>query len=75
MTKTQQRALDWLRKQGGDGVFDKTRVLVAGGERLSSETGPAGFTYTTWLALEKAGHVQFYGGKSGRSRVKVTAHA
>jgi hypothetical protein len=78
MTKAQQRALDWLRKQGGDGVFDKARVLVAAGERLASDSLDAadgklqeGFMYATWLALEKAGKVVFYGGKHGRGRVRV----
>jgi len=83
LTKSQRRALDWLIRQGGDGVFDKTRVLVAAGERLSSDPDridvdldvdgfpKQGFMYGTWLALEKAGAVQFYGGKTGRGRVRV----
>jgi len=77
ITKSQQRALDWLTRQGGDGVFDKTHVLVAAGERLSSDTYDErgkleeGFMYGTWLALERAGLVEFYGGKNGRGRVRV----
>jgi hypothetical protein len=72
ITKSQRRALDWLTRQGGDGVFDKTHVLVAAGERLSGgKTEESGFMYGTWLALEKAGLVEFYGGKNGRGRVRV----
>jgi hypothetical protein len=72
MTKAKTRAFEWLRKQGGDGVFDKTRVLVARGERPSAlNTGEMGFNYSTWLGLEKAGKVEFYGGKHGRGRVRV----
>ncbi len=78
LTPAQKRALEWLRKRGGDGVFDKSRVLVAQGERVDysnsvDEFGEPmeGFMYSTWLGLEKAGKVEFYGGKHGRGRVRI----
>lgn len=70
-----RRAIFWLHRRGGDGVFDKTRVLVASGERSGSLgfSLDEGFMYSTWLKLEQAGLLEFYGGKRGRGRVKLTA--
>lgn len=69
LTEAQQRALKWLRDRGGDGVFDKTRVLVAAGERSGDDH--EGAMYATWVALERQGLVEFYGGKNGRGRLRI----
>lgn len=63
------QALDWLRKRGGDGMFDKNGVLLASGEL-------APFMRSTWNALRDLGLVEFYNptGK-GRGRVRLTQHA
>ena len=53
ITKAQQEALKWLRERNGDGLFDKTGVLMAAGER-------APMMRSTWNALRDAGHVEFY---------------
>lgn len=58
----QKAALKWLIRRNGDGVFDRTKVLCAAGDR-------AGVMRTTWNKLEEAGLVEFY---LGRKRVKVT---
>lgn len=55
-------ALKWLKNRNGDGVFDKTNVLVAGGERAPIMRG-------TWNRLEAEEMVEFY---HGRRRVRVT---
>lgn len=52
LTKSQEEAFKWLRERNGDGLFDKTGVLVAAGER-------APFMRMTWNALRDAGHVEF----------------
>lgn len=62
-TAAQREALLWLRAHHGDGVFDKHGVLIAAGES-------APFMRTTWNALRDAGHVEFYGPKCRRVRVK-----
>ena len=66
MTPAHKEALEWLRKHGGDAVFDKFGVALAMGE-----TAP--YMRSTWNALAKAGLVEFYNpsGK-GRGRVRVT---
>ena len=61
-TRNQRAALKWLKNRGGDGVFDKTNVLIAGGER-------AGVMRSTWNTLEALGLVEFY---LNRRRVKLT---
>lgn len=67
LTKAQLAALKWFNEHGGDGMFDKNGVLLAGGE-----SGP--HTRSTWNALSGHGLVEFYGGKKGRGRMRVTAH-
>lgn len=66
MTKAQADALEWLRKRGGDGIFDRHGVVLA-----ASETAPV--VRATWNALAKLGKVEFYKptGK-GRGRLRVT---
>jgi hypothetical protein len=66
ITAAQKHALEWLRKHGGDGVFDHNGVLLAAGE-----TAPV--TRTTWNALRGLGRVEFYNptGK-GRGRCRLT---
>lgn len=54
-------ALRWLAEHNSDGCFDKTRVLLAAGER-------APFMYATWKYLEDAGAVEFY---QDRKRVRI----
>lgn len=62
LTGPQKSALKWLRNRGGDGVFDKTRVLIARGER-------AGVMRKTWNILRDLGAVELY---ANNKRVKVT---
>lgn len=66
LTITHTAALEWLRKHGGDGVFDNNGVLVAQGVS-------APFMRSTWNKLRDAGKVEFYNpsGK-GRGRVRIT---
>lgn len=61
-TDSQLAALTWLRRRNGDGLFDRTGVLVAAGER-------AGVMRATWNALAKAGLVEFY---MANKRLRVT---
>lgn len=69
MTKSEQKALAWLRERGGDGCFDKNGIAFAQGE-----TAPV--MRATWNSLASQGHIEFYGGvrdggKSyGRLRIK-----
>jgi hypothetical protein len=73
LTKAQREALDWLKKRGGDGCFDRNGIAFAQGE-----TAPV--IRMTWNALAKAGLVEFYGGKRdggsgyGRLRIKDQTH-
>ena len=62
-TESQLAALKWLRNRNGDGCFDKTRVLVAAGER-------APVMRSTWNKLRSLGLVEEY---MGRKRIRVTA--
>jgi hypothetical protein len=65
VTKAQRRALEWLAKRNGDGIFDVHGVLVAAGER-------APFMRSTWNKLRDAGLVEIYRVHSrGASRCKV----
>jgi hypothetical protein len=66
MTDAQIAAARWLRKRGGDGLFDKYGVAMAAGE-----TAP--FMRTTWNALRDEGLIEFYNptGK-GRGRLRLT---
>jgi hypothetical protein len=70
LTHSQEQALVWLRKRGGDGMFDRNGILLAGGE-----TAP--HTRTTWNALRDAGYVEQYWpqGRKGRGRLRLTAKA
>lgn len=67
MTKSQQQAVEWLKRRGGDGVFDNNGVLLVAGES-------APFTRSTWNALAALGLVEFYKptGK-GRGRLRLSA--
>jgi len=69
LTKAQSSALEWLKKHGGDGIFNNGGVLLAAGEM-------APVTRSTWNALRDAGLVEFYKptGK-GRGRVRLTNDA
>lgn len=62
MTPAMKSALLWLRNRNGDGVFDKSGVLVAAGQR-------AGVDRSTWNKLSDAGMVEFY---RKRKRVRIT---
>lgn len=65
MTKAQDEALKWLNEHNGTGIFDKTGVLLAAGER-------APFMRSTWNALRDAGKVDIYrSGRRGPLRVAV----
>jgi hypothetical protein len=61
-TQSQLAALKWLRNRNGDGVFDRTHVLVAACER-------APVMRSTWNALAKHELVEFY---LDRRRLRVT---
>ncbi|HAX40616.1 MAG TPA: hypothetical protein DCY10_07060 [Clostridiales bacterium] len=65
LTTAQRTALKWFREHGGDGVFDRNGVLLAAGESGPHMRG-------TWNALARCGHVEFYGGKKGRSRMRLS---
>lgn len=66
LTKAQKDAASWLRKRGGDGMFDRNGVALAAGE-----TAPV--TRMTWNALRDAGMIEFYNpcGR-GRGRLRLT---
>lgn len=55
MTKSEQKALEWLRERGGDGCFDRNGIAFAQGE-----TAPV--MRSTWNSLAKQGLLEFYGG-------------
>jgi len=62
-TPNQLAALKWLRNRSADGVFDRTQVLLACGER-------APVMRATWNKLSELGLVEFY---ADRRRIRVTA--
>lgn len=62
ITKAMKSAVLWLRNRNADGVFDRTQVLTAAGEK-------APIMRSTWSKLEKLGLVERY--MNGR-RLKVT---
>lgn len=61
LTKSQKSAIKWLHNRNSDGVFDKTGVLVAAGER-------APIMHTTWNKLVDFGYAQKY----NNNRLKLT---
>lgn len=65
-TKAQIEAARWLKARNGDGMFDRNGVLLAAGES-------APVMRSTWGKLADMGAVEFYGGKSGRSRLRLTS--
>lgn len=66
MTEAQIAALSWLSVRNGDGLFDRSGVLVAGGER-------APFTRQTWNTLQWLGMVEIYRPPACRTnRVRLT---
>jgi hypothetical protein len=67
MTEAQRKALDWLHAHGGDGIYDRHGVLLAGGEL-------APIMRSTWNALQSLGYVEHYNPhptKRGRGRLRV----
>jgi hypothetical protein len=62
VTDSQRSALLWLRNRNGDGMFDRSGVLRAGGQR-------AGVMRSTWNKLRDAGLVETY----NRKRLRVIA--
>lgn len=62
ITDAQKAALKWLKNRGGDGLFDKTRCVVARGER-------AGVMRVSWIRLEQAGLIERY---ANNKRVRIT---
>jgi hypothetical protein len=66
LTVAQKAALKWFREHGGDGTFDRNGVLLSAGE-----SGP--HMRSTWNALARHGYTEFYGGKNGRSRMRLAA--
>ena len=62
VTGPQLSALKWLLNRNGDGVVDKTGVIVAAGER-------APVMRLTWNKLRDLGLVEFY---LDRRRIRVT---
>lgn len=65
MTRAQNDALTWLHAHGGDGVYDRHGVLLAGGEL-------APFMRSTWNALQSLGQVEHYKPMGrGRGRLRV----
>ncbi len=69
LTTAQRETLDWLRKHGGDGMFDRNGVALASGES-------APVVRSTWNRLAALGFVEFYNptGK-GRGRLRLTERA
>lgn len=66
MTDAQAAALKWLTDRGGDGIFDRTGVLLAAGERAPHER-------KTWNQLGTMGLVEFYRPKPrGAQRLRLT---
>ena len=66
MTEAERAALKWLCDHGGDGVFGKKSVVLAGGEW-------APFMRSTWNALRDSELVEFYGPPGGSgTRLRVT---
>lgn len=68
MTDAEIDALRWLNRHNGDGAFavgGKGKALLAGGEI-------APVMRRTWNSLQQQGVVEFYGGKSGRARCRIT---
>jgi len=61
LTDHQKAALKWFKNRGGDGIFDKTRCLIARGER-------AGVMRQTWSFLERAGLIERYA-ENRRARI------
>lgn len=61
LTTSQVVALKWLMERNGDGLFDRSGCLVAGGER-------APVMRSTWNKLSDQGHVEFY---LDRKRLRV----
>lgn len=64
LTKAQVDALDWLREHNGEGTFTRDGTLLAAGEI-------APVMRTTWNILASVGAVEFYGGKTGRARLRL----
>lgn len=65
LTQAQKSALRWLLDHNGDGGFDTHNVLIAAGVK-------APFMRSTWNALAVNELVEFYGGRTGKRRVKLT---
>ena len=66
LTEAERAALKWLRDHGGDGIFGKKAVVLAGGEW-------APFTRSTWNNLRDAELIEYYGPPGGGgTRVRVT---
>lgn len=64
MTEAQLNALKWIAARNGEGVFDRNGVLIAAGER-------APFMRSTWNELVAQRKCEFFGGKSGKARVRM----
>lgn len=68
LTEAQMAALRWLYRHNGDGAFafgGKGKALIAAGE-------VAPVNRTTWNILQGLGLIEYYGGKSGRARCRMT---
>ena len=68
MTKrdTTGEAPEWLRKRGGDAVFDKNGVVLARGEN-------APYMRATWNKLRDAGKIEYYKpSPKGYGRLRIT---
>lgn len=65
-TKSQLRALLWLKNRGGEGVFNKHNVLLDQGEL-------AGVMRATWNTLADDGLVIYSANKSAK-RVAITTN-
>lgn len=69
LTDAQHNALKWLAAHNGEGTFMRAgsgNTLIAGGEVSPIER-------KTWNALRILDLVEFFGGKLGRSRCRLTA--
>lgn len=81
MTEAQRAAIEWLRKRGGDGVFQRVLSrdpeLAAQGKRFNAllargELAP--FMWSTILKLVELGHLEEYqAGKARRFRIARAA--
>lgn len=68
LTDAQHSALKWLARRNGDGAF-----AMGNGNALLAAGEVAPVMRATWNTLRDAGLVEYYGGKTGRARCRLTS--